>query len=322
MLPCSTCLDHSRGLRSKATRRAEGTRRGSCRQRKWRSACLRARPRLMKVIGRPGEVRHKVESPPTRHCQHSGAIPPTSAGLRMFRAAVTVHRSWSATRSIWQQRSIRKSNFEYLPMRKTRANFAGTSKFMAEAFRRPARFIARGRMRMERLQATASFCLRSALTRERSSRPLLDLDGKQVWQRDVGAFSSKFGYAPSPVLYQSFVIIAADNWGGGYLAAIDSKTGEIAWRVARGETSTYSSPLVANIGGRDQLVISGCGVVASYDPATGDQLWKTSCISEATCGTAVTDGTYIFRQRWLSRKRNRLSFGRRSEALVEQHGYL
>tara|TARA_R110002049_G_scaffold27321_2_gene94377 strand:- start:659543 stop:660883 length:1341 start_codon:yes stop_codon:yes gene_type:complete len=122
----------------------------------------------------------------------------------------------------------------------------------------------------------------------------LDMTGQQVWQREVGSFGSKFGYAPSPILYQSFVIIAADNWGGGYLAALDAKTGEIAWRVARGEISTYSSPMIANIGGRDQLIISGCGAVTSYDPANGQQLWRTECIAEATCGTAVTDGESIF----------------------------
>ena len=122
----------------------------------------------------------------------------------------------------------------------------------------------------------------------------LDLQGNQVWQKEIGAFSSKFGYAPSPILYESFVVIAADNWGGGYLAAVDAKTGEIAWRVSRGETSTYSSPMVAEIGGQDQLIISGCGTITSYDPATGEKRWQTKCISEATCGTAVTDGERVF----------------------------
>lgn len=36
----------------------------------------------------------------------------------------------------------------------------------------------------------------------------LDLDGKHLWQQEVGAFSSKFGYAPSPILYESMVIMA------------------------------------------------------------------------------------------------------------------
>ncbi|TWU10059.1 outer membrane biogenesis protein BamB [Novipirellula galeiformis] len=122
----------------------------------------------------------------------------------------------------------------------------------------------------------------------------LDLDGNVVWQREIGKFVSKFGYAPSPVLYKSLVIFAADNMGGGYLAAVDGESGEIAWRVARGNISSYSSPTVANVGGRDQLLISGCGAVTSFDPASGEKRWSTPCTAEATCGTVVTSADRIF----------------------------
>ena len=122
----------------------------------------------------------------------------------------------------------------------------------------------------------------------------IDLAGEIIWQRELGAFDSKFGYAPSPILYKSAVIFAADNQGGGYLAALDGKTGQIAWRIARPAISTYSSPIIATIGGRDQLVISGCDQVASYDPETGSNLWSTPCIAQATCGTAVCSDTKIY----------------------------
>ncbi|HBV64273.1 MAG TPA: serine/threonine protein kinase [Rhodopirellula sp.] len=122
----------------------------------------------------------------------------------------------------------------------------------------------------------------------------LDLQGKILWQREVGKFVSKFGYAPSPVLYKSLVLVAADNRGGGYLAAVDSETGSIVWRVGRGNGDSYSSPTVVRVGGRDQLLISGNDAVTSYDPATGQLLWQTACIAEATCGTIVSDGERIF----------------------------
>jgi outer membrane protein assembly factor BamB len=122
----------------------------------------------------------------------------------------------------------------------------------------------------------------------------LDLDGEILWQKEVGKFVSKFGYAPSPVLYKSLVIFAADNMGGGYITAVDAATGDIAWRISRGNASSYSTPLVRTIGGRDQLVISGGDAVTSYDPASGSELWRTECIAEATCGTAVTVGDRIF----------------------------
>ena len=122
----------------------------------------------------------------------------------------------------------------------------------------------------------------------------LDLDGKIMWQREVGKFVSKFGYAPSPILYKSLVLVVADNKGGGYLAALDNETGEVVWRVGRGTADSYSSPTVIRVGGRDQLLISGNDAVSSYDPESGDLYWRTECIAEATCGTVVSDGERIF----------------------------
>jgi outer membrane protein assembly factor BamB len=122
----------------------------------------------------------------------------------------------------------------------------------------------------------------------------LDLDGKILWQQEVGKFNSKFGYAPSPLIYKSFVIIAADNQGGGYLAALDRATGAVRWRKARAALSSYSSPMIASVSGKDQLLISGCHEVASFDPATGEQLWTLPGTAEATCGTVVTSEDLVF----------------------------
>ena len=122
----------------------------------------------------------------------------------------------------------------------------------------------------------------------------LDLEGNQVWQREIGAFVSKFGYAPSPTIYKSLVIVVADNSGGGYLAALDIKSGELAWRVSRGDASSYSSPYVATVGGVDHVLLTGGDRMASYDPASGELFWETTCISEATCGTVISVNDRVF----------------------------
>lgn len=121
----------------------------------------------------------------------------------------------------------------------------------------------------------------------------LDLEGKPLWERQLGAFNSKFGYAPSPTLHGSHVIVAGDNQGGGWIAAVHRQTGEIAWRKARPAVSTYSSPVVANVANRDQLLISGCNQVSSFDPSTGNEIWSCPGTTEATCGTMVWDGNLV-----------------------------
>ena len=115
----------------------------------------------------------------------------------------------------------------------------------------------------------------------------LTLDGDIRWQTDLGHFGSKFGYAPSPCLHESLAIYAGDSRGGAFLAAVHRETGDIVWRKSRNNVSTYSPAIVASVGGRHQLLISGDDRVASYDPLTGDELWSCPGTAEATCGTVV-----------------------------------
>jgi outer membrane protein assembly factor BamB len=122
----------------------------------------------------------------------------------------------------------------------------------------------------------------------------LDLDGAIVWQETLGNFNSKFGYAPSPLIYKSAVIFAADNRGGGHLSALNRKTGKTIWRKARPAIATYSSPIIARVGGRDQLLLSGCEQVVSFDPLTGSQNWSCPGTAEATCGTIVWNDSHVF----------------------------
>ena len=122
----------------------------------------------------------------------------------------------------------------------------------------------------------------------------LDRSGDIVWQTEAGPFRSRFGYAPSPILYRSCVIVAADHFGGGFLAALDRDTGKIVWRTQRPSIPTYSSPFIARVAGRDQLLISGCDEVASYDPDTGEANWSCPGTTQSTCGTMVANETSVF----------------------------
>ncbi len=125
----------------------------------------------------------------------------------------------------------------------------------------------------------------------------LDLAGKILWQKNAGPYRPqryRYGYAPSPLLYQSTVIISAEYERQAFLAAFESKTGQEVWRQPRPATVSYSSPIVARLAGQDQLVLSGGMRLSSYNPQTGKPLWSTRCIAPATCGTAVWDDDIVF----------------------------
>ena len=122
----------------------------------------------------------------------------------------------------------------------------------------------------------------------------LNFAGEVIWEQELGPFHAKFGYAPSPVVYKSLVIFAADQAGGAFLAAVDQQSGEIVWRKSRPPGSTYSSPVVANVAGKNQLLISGGEQVSSYNPATGEEIWSAPGTAQATCGTMVWSGDLVF----------------------------
>jgi len=125
----------------------------------------------------------------------------------------------------------------------------------------------------------------------------LDLAGKQVWQKAVGPYNPqvyKYGYAPSPTIYRGTVIISAEYDGKSAIAALDRLTGKEVWRTPRPNNLSFSTPVVAHVAGRDQLLLSGADQVASFDPASGKQLWSVPGTTGATCGTMVWDGDIVF----------------------------
>ena len=123
----------------------------------------------------------------------------------------------------------------------------------------------------------------------------LDLDGEIVWQDILGDYRSPyaFGIGASPIVYRSLVIVSNENMNEGALVAYDAKTGERKWSAPR-PSINYSTPVVANVGGKDQLLISGINKVASYDPLTGKENWATPAKWKATCGTMVWNETTVF----------------------------
>jgi len=125
----------------------------------------------------------------------------------------------------------------------------------------------------------------------------LDLEGNQQWQIRAGSFvprAYQFGYAPSPILYEGKVIVAAEFEVNGFVAAFDQQTGKEVWRIKRPKKLNFSTPVVAHISGRDQLLLSGDAKVASFDPKTGRELWSTPSIWVVSCGTMVWDEDLVF----------------------------
>ena len=111
-----------------------------------------------------------------------------------------------------------------------------------------------------------------------------DFDGKLIWKQDLGVLNpglwddkdSSWGHGSSPVIHKNLVIVQADGHAQSFIAAFDLKTGKQAWRVERGEITSWSTPTLVEANGRAELVANGGRFIRGYDPQTGKELWRFS----------------------------------------------
>ncbi|MDA1177298.1 MAG: PQQ-binding-like beta-propeller repeat protein [Planctomycetota bacterium] len=122
----------------------------------------------------------------------------------------------------------------------------------------------------------------------------LDRQGKQVWQTKVCDYVTYQGYGASPAVYGQLVIVAADHEEGGVVAGLNRISGAMVWKIARPKLPNYTSPIILEAAGKQQLVLTGCDLVTSLDPVTGAKLWEIAGATTECVTTAVTDGTHIF----------------------------
>jgi len=106
--------------------------------------------------------------------------------------------------------------------------------------------------------------------------------GETLWERKDLHCSHLMGPGSSPVLGGDLLFLQLDGADVQYVAALDKRTGETVWKKDRSTDFTgvvpdmqkaYGTPLLAEAGGRPQLLSSGAQASFGYAPDTGEELW-------------------------------------------------
>jgi outer membrane protein assembly factor BamB len=122
-----------------------------------------------------------------------------------------------------------------------------------------------------------------------------DFDGNLVWKTEIGDFISAHGYNACPVLHEDLVIINGDHDGDAYIVALDKHSGKQRWKTPReNRTRSYVTPIIREIDGRTQMILSGSLSVASYDPSNGKRHWVMDGPTEQFVASMVYNGKYLF----------------------------
>jgi outer membrane protein assembly factor BamB len=122
-----------------------------------------------------------------------------------------------------------------------------------------------------------------------------DDSGQQQWLVRPGRFASTHGYCSSPVLFEDKVIVNGDHDGEGYIVALARDTGKELWRITRpNNTRSYCTPIIRELSGRTQMILSGSKCVASYDPRSGKEFWRMDGPTEQFVASLVDDGRLVY----------------------------
>lgn len=124
-----------------------------------------------------------------------------------------------------------------------------------------------------------------------------DLEGKPLWQADVGDWDDRRGWgtASSPILHGDVLIVPAFVESQA-MYGFDKTTGKQLWKApSEGFASTWGTPIVVEVEGRADLVIAVPGEVWGFNPDTGKLRWyATGLQSDSVCNSVVTDGSAVF----------------------------
>jgi outer membrane protein assembly factor BamB len=138
-----------------------------------------------------------------------------------------------------------------------------------------------------------------------------DMEGRELWKRDLGKQSFGWGSGSSPVLHGDICLVYHGPGKDAQLVALDKKSGRTLWSFAEptidvgkrtdgfrgqepGMICTYSTPIVVKTGGRDELLMSFPRYLRAFDPKTGKEFWHSDGLNPLIYSSPIySDGIVV-----------------------------
>lgn len=100
--------------------------------------------------------------------------------------------------------------------------------------------------------------------------------GEAIWTAhlvdDLESEKPLYGFGSSPNVIDGIMVLQTGGEAGS-VTAFDVATGEIRWRAIEDEIAA-ESPMIAEIGGQQQIIVLGEKLLAGLDPADGSVVWQ------------------------------------------------
>lgn len=123
----------------------------------------------------------------------------------------------------------------------------------------------------------------------------VDFEGNIVWKKQLGTFFSKHGFAASPVVFESGVIINGHQDGEAFVVMLDSETGNEVWKhKPLVNQRSFSTPVIVDFEGKPIMILTGAQYTAALDPSSGSLLWYAGGPSEKFVSTPSIGHGMVF----------------------------
>ncbi len=135
--------------------------------------------------------------------------------------------------------------------------------------------------------------------------------GETIWSRADIHCRHYRGPGSSPVLHGNHLILTMDGIDVQFTIALDASTGKTVWRTDRttqwddldenGEPKAhgdyrkaFSTPILATIKGKQQLVSCGAYAAFGYDPNSGKELWTLPYKGYSNASRPLSSATHLY----------------------------
>jgi outer membrane protein assembly factor BamB len=117
------------------------------------------------------------------------------------------------------------------------------------------------------------------------------MNGQRLWARNLGVPDNHYGHSSSLITWDNKLFIQYDTNRGGKVMALDSASGETVWETDREARISWASPVLVQVAGKYQLILTADPIVAGYDTETGTERWAVECMmGEVGPSVGYSDG--------------------------------
>jgi len=126
--------------------------------------------------------------------------------------------------------------------------------------------------------------------------------GRETWRRDLavdfGAVAPYWGFSTSPLPVEQLLLVQAGGAERHNLVALEQVSGKTVWSSHPANQNGYSSPVLGNLSGTEQVVAVTSDKVFAVNPKDGTVLWAHPSVGEPRSSPVLLPGDRVLISSW------------------------